>query len=86
MVRIMITDVRYLPNKIKDAVIEKLEHYDNDEESWSTLLDDMKKWLRTTPDDHEQLQHSFMEFNNKIDQVRKEKFSSTFPEYSKLFV
>lgn len=79
-------DVRYLPNKIKDAVIEKLEHYDNDEETWSILFDDIKKWLRTTPDDHEQLQHSFMEFNNKIDQVRKEKFNSTFPEYSKLFV
>jgi radical SAM protein with 4Fe4S-binding SPASM domain len=79
-------DVRYLPNKIKDAVIEKLSLYKNGGQEWSSKFEALKKWLRTTPNDHEQLQHSFMEFNNKIDQVRKEKFSNIFPEYSKLFV
>ena len=78
-------DVRYLPNNIKDAVIEKLSLYDGDSE-WNREFINIKKWLATTPDDHAQLQHSFMEFNNKVDQVRNEKFSDTFPEYSKLFI
>jgi len=78
-------DVRYLPNKIKDAVIEKLSLYDGDSE-WNGEFIKIKKWLTTTPDDHAQLQHSFMEFNNKVDQVRNEKFSDTFTEYSKLFI
>jgi|TARA_R110000851_G_scaffold28488_1_gene79361 MoaA/NifB/PqqE/SkfB family radical SAM enzyme len=78
-------DVRYLPNNIKDAVIEKLSLYDGGSE-WNREFINIKKWLATTPDDHAQLQHSFMEFNNKVDQVRNEKFSDTFPEYSKLFI
>jgi MoaA/NifB/PqqE/SkfB family radical SAM enzyme len=77
-------DVRYLPKKIKDAVVKKLSLYKNDD-NWVKEFTKIKKWLATTPNDHEQLQHSFMEFNNKIDQVRSEKFSDTFPEYSKLF-
>ena len=78
-------DVRYLPNNIKDAVIEKLSLYDGGSE-WNREFINIKKWLATTPDDHAQLQHSFMEFNNKVDQVRNEKFSDTFTEYSKLFI
>ena len=78
-------DVRYLPNKIKDAVIEKLSLYKNDT-PWIKEFKKIKKWLATTPNDHEQLQNSFMEFNNKIDKVRSEKFSDTFPEYAKLFI
>ena len=78
-------DVRYLPNKIKDAVIEKLSLYKNDT-PWIKEFKKIKKWLATTPNDHEQLQNSFMEFNNKIDKVRSEKFSDTFTEYAKLFI
>ena len=77
-------DVRYLPKKIKDAVIKKLSLYKNDDR-WLKEFTKIKKWLATTPNDHKQLQHSFMEFNNKVDKVRSEKFSDTFPEYSKLF-
>ncbi len=78
-------DVRYLPNKIKDAVVKKLSLYKNDDK-WLREFTKIKKWLATTPNDHEQLQNSFMEFNNKIDKVRSEKFSDTFPEYAKLFI
>ena len=78
-------DVRYLPNKIKEAVIDKLSQYKNTEPLWDSKFADVKKWLRTTPPNHAKLQNAFMEFNNKIDKVRKEKFSKTFPEYSKLF-
>ena len=39
------------------------------------------------PDDpYEKSNRKVFEFNNKIDKIRKEKFTSTFPEYSKLFV
>ena len=78
-------DVRYLPNKIKDAIINKLSQYTNREPVWDREFTNLKKWLRITPPDHEKLQNSFIEFNNKVDKVRKEKFSDTFPEYSKLF-
>ena len=78
-------DVRYLPNKIKDAVLKKLDRYDKYDLHWNIIFADIKKWLSTTPPDHEILQNSFKEFNHKIDKIRKEKFSSTFPEYSRLF-
>ena len=79
-------DVRYLPNKIKEAVINKLSQYKNPEPLWDNEFANLEKWLKTTPDDHEKLQNSFITFNNKVDKVRKEQFSDTFPEYSKLFV
>ncbi len=78
-------DVRYLPNKIKEAVINKLSKYKNHDGVWDSKFEDIKNWLSTTPPDHANLQHSFREFNQKLDTVRKEKFSATFPEYSKLF-
>ncbi len=78
-------DVRYLPNKIKDAVMDKLSQYENCEPVWDLEFANLRKWLLTTPPDHEKLQNSFLEYNNKIDKIRKEKFSDTFPDYSKLF-
>ena len=39
----------------------------------------------TEPADYDVLQNSFIEFNTKIDNIRKEKFDTVFPEYSKLF-
>jgi len=41
--------------------------------------------MSTRPADHERLQNSFIEFNSKIDSIRKEKFEQVFPEFSKLF-
>ncbi len=78
-------DVRYLPKKIKEAVIEKLSKYENTDRVWVNKFQDLQKWLNTTPPDYDRHQNSFKEFNKKIDTVRKEKFSDTFPEYSKLF-
>jgi hypothetical protein len=46
---------------------------------------DLKKWLRIQPHNYENLQNSFIEFNTKLDHVRKEKFDSVFPEYATLF-
>ena len=34
---------------------------------------------------YNELQSSFIEFNSKVDNIRKEKFTDVFPEYSKLF-
>ena len=78
-------DVRYLPKKVKDAVLEKISLYDSNDKLWLILFDKLKKWLPTEPKDYEELQNSFIEFNSKIDNIRKEKFEDIFPEYSKLF-
>lgn len=78
-------DIRYLPNKIKHGVIDNLSLYKGDR-YWDKWFSKMKKWMLTTPHDHEDLQHSFIEFNNKVDKIRNEKFSDIFPEYSKLFI
>ena len=45
----------------------------------------MKTWMATEPSDYSEKQNSFIEFNTKIDNIRKEKFDDVFPEYSKLF-
>jgi len=78
-------DVRYLPRKAKDSIIAKLSKYENNNESWIHIFNVLKKWLTTEPADYDSLQNSFMEFNTKIDNIRKEKFTEVFPEYSKLF-
>ena len=49
------------------------------------MFDYMKKWMATEPSDYSEKQNSFIEFNTKIDNIRKEKFDDVFPEYSKLF-
>ena len=78
-------DVRYLPKKIKDAVLEKLSKYKSKNNSWTSTFDDMEKWMETEPSDYKEKQNSFIEFNTKIDNIRKEKFNDVFPEYSRLF-
>lgn len=78
-------DIRYLPVKVKDGVLDKLSRYTSQNKNWSKKFDDLKKWMSTRPADHERLQNSFIEFNSKIDSIRKEKFEQVFPEFSKLF-
>ncbi len=78
-------DVRYLPRKVKDAIIEKLSKYSSIDPSWLKQFEKVKKWMPTEPDDYEQSKNAFMDFNKKIDSIRKEKFQDVFPEYSKLF-
>jgi radical SAM protein with 4Fe4S-binding SPASM domain len=78
-------DIRFIPRKVKDAIIEKLSKYESDDIKWIEKFDELKKWMATEPDHYEKLQNSFIEFNSKIDNIRKEKFDSVFPEYSKLF-
>jgi MoaA/NifB/PqqE/SkfB family radical SAM enzyme len=78
-------DVRYLPKKIKDAVLEKLSKYNSKDKKWIGIFDHIKKWMATEPSDYSEKQNSFIEFNTKIDNIRKEKFDDVFPEYSKLF-
>ena len=78
-------DVRYIPRKAKNSIIEKLSKYESDNKEWTEKFDELKKWIATEPADYDELQNSFMEFNTKIDNIRKEKFEEVFPEYSKLF-
>ena len=78
-------DVRYLPDKVKSAVLEKLSRYQNDSVKWGKKFNELKKWIALNPADRNELQNSFMDYNAKIDKIRKEKFSDIFPEYSKLF-
>jgi MoaA/NifB/PqqE/SkfB family radical SAM enzyme len=78
-------DIRYLPAKIKDAIIKKLSLYNCTEKQWNEKFTDLKNWLRTQPHNYENLHNSFIEFNTKLDYVRKEKFDTVFPEYATLF-
>jgi len=78
-------DIRYIPRKTKESIIEKLSKYKSNNEEWIKKFDELKKWISIEPDDYENLQHSFMKFNSKVDSIRKEQFNNVFPEYSKLF-
>ena len=78
-------DVRYIPRRMKDSIIGKLSKYESDNKEWKEKFDELKKWIATEPAGYDELQNSFIEFNTKIDNIRKEKFEEVFPEYSKLF-
>ena len=78
-------DVRYIPRKTKDSIIEKLSNYESNNKSWIRSFNELKKWLAAEPENYDELQNSFIEFNTKIDNIRKEKFEDVFPAYSKLF-
>jgi radical SAM protein with 4Fe4S-binding SPASM domain len=78
-------DVRYLPFQVKQAILSKLSKYGQNDEIWINTLDKLKKWIITEPKNYKELQNSFLEFNNKVDKIRNEKFKDVFPEYSKLF-
>lgn len=79
------TDIRYLPFQVKQAILSKLSKYGQNDEIWNITLDKIKKWILTEPKNYNELQNSFLEFNNKVDKIRNEKFKDVFPEYSKLF-
>ena len=79
-------DIRYIPRKVKESIIQKLSKYQNTDRTWIEIFSDLKKWIATEPVDYDKLQNSFTEFNKKLDVIRKEKFEEVFPEYSKLFV
>lgn len=78
-------DVRYLPQRVKEAILEKLNHYESNDKAWLSKINEINKWLPTEPKNYQALQHSFMHFNQKIDKIRNEKFKDVFQEYSKLF-
>lgn len=78
-------DVRYLPFYVKQAILSKLSKYGQNDETWINTLDKLKKWIITEPKNYKELQNSFLEFNNKVDKIRNEKFEDVFPEYSKFF-
>ena len=78
-------DVRYLPKNVKNSIIEKLSQYQNKNINWITTFDSLKTWISTEPSDYAGLQNSFIEFNSKVDIIRKEKFEDVFPAYSQLF-
>ncbi len=78
-------DVRYIPKKVKQSIIEKLSRYKSKDKEWTQKFDELQKWIATEPTEYNKLQNSFIEFNKKIDNIRKEKFEEVFPEYSKLF-
>jgi hypothetical protein len=78
-------DIRYLPIKVKDAIIKKLSLYNCTDRTWRQKLHELSQWLLTQPTDYQNLQDSFMDFNTKLDHIRKEKFDAVFPEYAALF-
>lgn len=78
-------DVRYLPFHVKQAILSKLSKYGQNDETWINTLDKLKKWIITEPKNYKELQNSFLEFNNKVDKIKNEKFEDVFPEYSKFF-
>ena len=47
-------------------------------------LDHLLNFMHHTPANYELLQNSFIERNNKMDQIRGEKFSEIFPEMHQL--
>lgn len=79
-------DLRYLPKKIKDQVIDhltksKYKHTETVERHLKPVI----QFMQSTPEDHESKQNAFWIHNNKLDEFRNESFAKTFPEYYKLF-
>lgn len=78
-------DLRYLPIRVKNKIVEKLFSYDCDDIQWLKILKRVRPWIMSVPSDYEKYKNSFIEFNNQLDAVRSEKFDNIFPEYAKLF-
>ena len=53
---------------------------------WHKQIDTFAKWIMTEPLNYESNTDSFITFNRKMDNIRKQNFESVFPEYAKLFV
>ncbi len=77
-------DVRYLPFSIKEKIINKWRLSKDME--WHKQIDNFAKWIMTEPQNYESNTDSFITFNRKMDNSRKQNFESVFPEYAKLFV
>ena len=77
-------DVRYLPFSIKEKIINKWRLSKDME--WHKQIDNFAKWIMTEPQNYESNTDSFITFNRKMDNIRKQNFESVFPEYAKLFV
>jgi len=80
-------NVQYLPKIIKLEIENKLKKYQpssNRNKKWSQNFDYLLKFMNYTPANHKLLQNSFIERNNKMDQIRGEKFSEIFPEMHQL--
>lgn len=78
-------DIRYLPMGVKNKIVEKLFSYDCNDSVWLALLNRVKLWIMSVPPNYEKYKNSFIKFNNRLDEIRLEKFDNVFPEYAKLF-
>lgn len=78
-------DVRYLPTHVKESIIKKLLLYQCVDDAWLHFIKKIQAWIMTTPTDYKEHVNSFMEYNNKLDQIRNEKFKDIFSEYAMLF-
>ena len=79
------TDISYLPTNVKEKVLEKLLKCEKKDDDYMEWIGNAITWLQYTPKDHEEKKNSFLEFNNKLDIFRKEKFEEVMPEYASLF-
>lgn len=78
-------DIRYLPYRVKKGIVKKLSDCGINDPIWKQKFLELKKWIELVPTNYETFQNSFIEYNSKIDLLRKEKFQKIFPEYAKLF-
>ncbi len=79
------TDISYLPNNVKQVVIKKLLNYEKADERYLGWINQTIKWLQFTPPEHKKYENSFLEFNKKLDDIRKETFIEVMPDYATLF-
>jgi MoaA/NifB/PqqE/SkfB family radical SAM enzyme len=80
-------NVQYLPKNIKLEIEKKLRKYQpilKNNRKWLQNLDHLLNFMHHTPANYELLQNSFIERNNRMDQIRKEKFSDVFLEMYQL--
>ena len=80
-------NVQYLPKNIKLEIEKKLKKYQpilKNNKKWLQNFDHLLKFMNYTPANYELLQNSFIERNNKMDQIRGEQFSEIFPEMHQL--
>ena len=79
------TDISYLPNNVKQVVIEKLLNYEKADERYLGWINQTIKWLKFDPPEHQKYQNSFVDFNRQLDNIRKETFVEVMPDYATLF-
>lgn len=79
------TDISYLPNNVKQVVIEKLLNYEKADDRYLEWINQTIKWLKFNPPEHQKYKNSFVEFNKQLDNIRKETFVEVMPDYATLF-